>query len=556
MSFPDLVRLTLRHIVIIVASLILCVVLALGAYATAPRVYQADSTGYVAAKQNHQDGQQQTNSGSYTELLLAQQKAKSYLSIITSRAVAERASKALNGEVSAAELASRTTVDLPDNSVAIKVTATGSSAELAKRSADAIVKAAAEEIESMEGANSPITITPLTSAVLPSRPVSPNLTLYLAAGVFAGLLLGYALALVRRIYDTTIRTVEDLESLSDVTVLGVVPQTKEMAKGGQLINLESANDFQSREALRKMRTNLQYVDIDNPPSSVCVTSSVMSEGKSTVSVHLAMVLAQSGQRVLLIDTDLRRPSLAAKLGIDGSIGLTQVLTGSVSLEDAIQTYSIDNLYVLPAGAIPPNPSEILGSKRMHQLVEHLSRSYFVICDAPPVLPVTDAVLLSRATDGLIVVTMAGKANREQIKRTISTLERVNSKIFGFVLNRVSRSRIDTIRYGHGEYGYATSSYSYDQDYVPSNASSGKKQKQPVSDKQNDSATGAPQNTETNSGEATETQTKPRANTAEIGTERNSSNTPSGSLRSRPQFPKRASRQARRWYFSRKSQNEE
>ncbi|MDO5722484.1 MAG: polysaccharide biosynthesis tyrosine autokinase [Actinomycetaceae bacterium] len=469
MTFQDLVRLTTRHMLAILVSLLTCVLLALGAYWLTPRVYQADSTGYVSAVRPAEGGNYGTSSD-YADHILAQQKAKSYVPIINSRAVAERASVMIGGALSAASLGGNTKVELPKDSVAIIVKVSASDPNLASQGADAMVAAAAEEIKEIEGVQSNVQITRLTSAEVPTHPVSPNLKLYLAAGVFAGLILGYTLAFIRRIYDTTIRTVEDLEENKHISILGVMPSANEEQLGNDILLFDTDKDFQSREALRKLRTNLQFVDIDNPPSSVCVTSSVMGEGKSTVAANLAFVLAEAGQKVMLIDTDLRRPSIASKLELEGSVGLTQVLTGSVELNDALVKYS-DNLTVLPAGTIPPNPSEILGSKRMKELLELLSEDYFIICDAPPVLPVTDAVLLSRATDGTIIVVKSGKATREQIERTLTTLERVQTKIFGFVLNGASNRRFDRFRYGHGEYGYAGNTSAYDQAYQSNTGSS-------------------------------------------------------------------------------------
>ncbi|NOJ99423.1 CpsD/CapB family tyrosine-protein kinase, partial [Corallococcus coralloides] len=158
-----------------------------------------------------------------------------------------------------------------------------------------------------------------------------------------------------------------------------------------------------REALRKLRTNLRFVDVDNPPRSIVITSSAPAEGKSVVSANLARVIAGTGQPTLLIDADLRRPQVAKEFGIDGGVGLSQLLAGAVSLDDVIHEVPGSLLSVLPAGQIPPNPSELLGSRRMQDMIRELGRHYFVVIDAPPVLAVTDAQLLTRHADGAVLV---------------------------------------------------------------------------------------------------------------------------------------------------------
>ena len=177
-----------------------------------------------------------------------------------------------------------------------------------------------------------------------------------------------------------------------------------------------------------------------------------------MAANLARVMARAGQRTLLIDADLRRPVEAAQFGVDGSLGLSQLLAGTVSIHDVIQADPRSKLSLIPAGEVPPNPSELLGSRRMHELVTELSREYFVIIDAPPVLAVTDAQLLARHTDGAIIVAVPGRTRVEGISRAVESIRAVGGAVYGAVMNRASGNRLTRLAYGDAEYGYSAYGY--------------------------------------------------------------------------------------------------
>jgi capsular exopolysaccharide synthesis family protein len=187
-----------------------------------------------------------------------------------------------------------------------------------------------------------------------------------------------------------------------------------------------------------LRTNLQFMNVDNPPRRIVVTSALPGEGKSTVAANLAGTLAANGAHVILVDGDLRRPTVAESTGVDGAVGLTDVLAGRLEITDALRRVrGVPNLLVLPAGTLPPNPSELAGSERMHKLLADLAKHAIVIIDAPPLLAVTDGAVLTRAADGALIVVSAGHTSYDTVDDAVAVLEKIHGHVLGVVLNRVA-----------------------------------------------------------------------------------------------------------------------
>jgi capsular exopolysaccharide synthesis family protein len=252
------------------------------------------------------------------------------------------------------------------------------------------------------------------------------------------------------VLDTRIRTPQDVEPVTDAPLIGAIafdPKAKERPL------IVHADPLSPRaESFRALRTNLQFLDMGGRNSFV-ITSSVPSEGKSTTTINLAIALADAGKRVALLDTDLRKPKVAEYLGIEGGAGLTDVLIGRARVGDVMHPWGQRSMYVLPAGKIPPNPSELLGSEQMATLLEVLERDFdVVLCDAPPLLPVTDAAILARAMSGALVVVSAGRTNRHQLLGAIDALQTVGAKVAGVVLSMVPTRGPDAYAYAYG-YGY-------------------------------------------------------------------------------------------------------
>jgi len=398
------------------------------------------------------------NAGSaYTGGLFSQQRVKSYATLLAGPRLAEavRAEIGGDGTQGAVSVAARAQPD----TVLLSATATGSDPEHALAVAKAIgvvFPVLVGELERPTGGGlATIKATVVAEPVLGADPVSPRPTRNLALALVLGALLGVGAAVGREALDNTIKTPEQLRELADVATLGIIAFDPRATKRPLIVQDEPR--AARAEAFRQLRTNLQFAQIDQPLRSIVVTSPLPGEGKSTSACNLAITLAQSGIRVLLVEADLRRPKITDYLGIDGAVGLTSVLIGRASLDDAIQSWGQDGLQVLPSGPLPPNPAEMLASTGMREMMQQLERRYqVVIVDAPPLLPVTDAAVLATITSGALFCIRAGKVRREQAQRALAALAAVDATVIGAVLTMVPRRGPDAFGgYGYGGYGYGS-----------------------------------------------------------------------------------------------------
>ncbi len=289
--------------------------------------------------------------------------------------------------------------------------------------------------------------TPIQPATPPASPTSPDPVRNVALALLAGLALGIGLALLRSALDTRVRTEQDIKALSDAPMLAGLPMESK-TPGQGLLSMEDNPHGQHAEAIRRLRTNLMFVDVTTGKHAFVVTSAMPGEGKTTTAANLGLAIADSGSRTLLIDADLRNPSVAKTLGIEGSVGLTTILLGDVEPDDVIQPWGSTDLHVLPAGQIPPNPSELLGSIPMAELVSRLSHQYdFVLIDSPPVVPVIDAVIIERLTGGLLMVIGMDRTKKKDLASAMKQLNTVGATVSGFARNFVAAKHGTQYRYG-------------------------------------------------------------------------------------------------------------
>ncbi|MEL4504876.1 polysaccharide biosynthesis tyrosine autokinase [Luteococcus sp. H138] len=389
-----------------------------------------------------------------------QKQMKTYAQVIVSPKVLDPVRKQLKVE-KGAPLANSLTATTPPDTVLINVAATDHDPAKAAQVANAVAEeftSTVQELQSVKaGQTSPVKATIVKPAEAAKAPASPKPLRNLALGLIAGLMLGLGLALLRDRLDTSVTSERDVKELTDETIIGAIPFDSGAPK--QPLIVQSDPQSARAEAFRTLRTNLQFVDIANHPKVMVLTSSLPGEGKSTTAANLALTLAAGGSTVCVVEGDLRRPQLLNYMGLEGGVGLTSVLIGEAELDDVLQPFG-QNLHVLGAGPIPPNPSELLGSETMQTLLNRLRERFdYVIIDAPPLLPVTDAAVVSRLTDGAIVVVGAGVIKKENVTRALESLETVEANVLGIVMNRVPTK-------GKGGYYYYGERYGYRQSEQP------------------------------------------------------------------------------------------
>lgn len=448
MELSDYIRILRKNWLVIVIATLLGVAVAAGYSLTRTPMYQSDSTIFVSTQSGETIGEiQQGNT--FTQARIA-----TYVQLVDEPYVLLPVIQELGLQVSVDSLAARVSASSDLNTTLINVAVTDASPVLAADISNAVSASLAEAVETIETregqATSPLTVTRVRDAVPATSPVSPNVPLNLALGGLIGLAVGIGFAVLRAVLDNKVRSPRDVEQLTDRPIIGAIPFDPK-AKERPLI-LEADPHNQRSEAFRSLRTNLQFLEMQGGHTFV-ITSSVPSEGKSTTTINLAVALADAGKRVALLDCDLRKPKVAEYLNIEGGAGLTDVLIGRARVADVMLPWGKRPLYVLPSGKVPPNPSELLGSKQMNQLLEALANEFdVVLCDAPPLLPVTDAAILSRSATGAIVVVAAGRTTTNQLSGALEALETVGAAVGGVVLTMVPTRGPDAYGYGYG-YGY-------------------------------------------------------------------------------------------------------
>jgi len=296
-------------------------------------------------------------------------------------------------------------------------------------------------------------------AELPTKPYRPDKRLNLLLAVVVGLFLGVGLAFFFEYLDNTVKTPEDVEQMIRLPSFGMVPEIsserrKRLEKGAsypvELITFGYPKSMLS-EAYRNIRTSILLSFSEKPPKTIVITSPNPAEGKTTTVINTAIALSQTGAQVLIIDTDMRKPRVHKIFDEENGVGLSNFLSGHAELESIIKKTEIPNLYYIPSGPIPPNPSELVSSNRFKNMVASLGERFdHLVLDSPPVLGFADSTILSASVDGIILVVLGGKTPRETLQRAKDVLHQVNAKILGVVINRIDIRRSD---YGYYYYRY-------------------------------------------------------------------------------------------------------
>jgi succinoglycan biosynthesis transport protein ExoP len=377
----------------------------------------------------------------------SQSQLASYATLVTTPQVLKPVADDLRIPGGVAELADQVGVTALDGTVVLEVSVTDTDPTRAARIANAVADQVITVVEDLSPSSpdsdqSSVAVTVVTPASAPVAASSPKVSLNLGAAVVLGLGLGVLLAVAREALDTRVRDDEDVAEVTGTPVVGTLGVLS--SRRSRLVVATEPHTPQA-EAYRQLRTNLQFLGIgagaegDGAHRVLTVTSARPGEGKSTAAANLAIALAETSARVLLVDADLRRPSVAALLGLEGVAGLTTVLVGQADVADVVQDWGSAGLQVLTSGAIPPNPTEILGSPAMRALLARLRQEYdYVVLDSAPLLPVADGAILARQSDGVLVLANATKVRHNQLADALRSLAQVDAQVLGVVLNEVAR----------------------------------------------------------------------------------------------------------------------
>lgn len=403
-----------------------------GAYAlTQPVLYRATSSVFLSTERGASN--QDLLQGSAYTLATVQ----SYADLATMPAVLNPVIQDLKLATTPTDLASRITTNIRLNTVIIEVSAMADSAKGAADLANAVTASLSKVLPTLApstGTVSAVSLKPVATATPPQLPAEPRYLLILVAGVVGGLVLGVAYAVIRDLFDTRFRSEEDAKTAAadaGVTFLGSIDKRH----GRDLPHLSVVAEPHGRaaEAYRRLVTNLEFAGVDARVKAITVTSALAGDGKTTTALNLAAAIAERGQRVLLVDADLRRPTLADYLNIEGAVGITNVLLGGVSAEDGIQ--KVGSFDVLPSGTTPPNATQLLTSGSMARLFTELRARYdYIVVDSPPVLAVPDALTIANLTDGALVVTRQKVTRSRQLIEAVQSLTFVGATVLGVVLN--------------------------------------------------------------------------------------------------------------------------
>jgi len=461
MDLTDFYRLILRNLVLTVVSVLVGLMIAAGiTYAMTP-IYQAKIQLFVSTPSSALDVSALVQGSSFS-----QQRVKSYAQIVNGPETLKPVIASLDLPYSYEKLAKNVTATAPLDTVLISVTVSDPSAYRAARIANAIGQQFAITANNLEvsgfNSSSAIKVSMVKTASLPKSPSSPKTGLNLLLGLILGFGAGVGLSILRTIFDNTLKNETDLDETSLLASIAYDPAAEEKPLITQISRYAPRT-----ESFRQFRTNLQYVRSENPPKVIAITSAVPGEGKTSTSLNLAISLATSGMKTLLIEADMRRPKIREYSGEeDKQAGLSDILSGKVkgNVAARMQEVSYDfpdhELTIISSGSTPPNPAELLDSETFRQVIECAKAQYdFVIVDCPPTLLVADAAIIAARTDGAVIVTRVAKTKINQFLGARENLTNVGVNILGAVMNMIPYSRTDEYgrKYGYG-YGYGYGKY--------------------------------------------------------------------------------------------------
>ena len=452
MTIADLLQIVRKHL----ASAIISFVVVFAAVAAVtfimPPKYTA--TAEVFATYAGQSGETQTTNDMSSGANYLNTQIKTYPELVKTEAVLQPVIKDLGLDMTTTDLADVVTATNPTNTFMVDISAEVGDPQQAADIANSVAKNLSDQISSdlynnsSSSSGSPIKLTVVQKAQTPTGQSSPNIPLYLAAGLILGLIVGIGVALLKDILNTKVDSTDDVRELTHASSLGTVPQAAILDDSRPVVVAQPAGS--EAEEFRRIRTNLSFLTTTATQGHgrlLVITSTDPSEGKTTVSSNVAVALAEEGKSVLLIDADLRHPSVAHKLGIEGHVGLSHVLSRQASPADVIQKYWKPNLHIMPAGKRPANASILLNSDLMKEMVDQALTQYdYVIIDTAPLSVASDATVFGRMAGGLVLVTGKGVVEKKELRSTATALQTAEVPILGFIFNFADPKKIHSKNY--------------------------------------------------------------------------------------------------------------
>lgn len=441
MTIADLLRIVGKHIVAAVVTFLVVVAGVVAYTFMTPKQYTAEAQLFAAyATSADPSGTSSEISQMQTGGTYIASQIKSYPTLAKTETVLSPALKALgNDDLTMDQLAGMITITNPDDTYVIELSAVSRDPQQAADTANAVADSLSKVVSgSLYGTHqSPVRLSVIQKADVPAGASSPKVKLNLAVGIVAGLVLGVVAALLRDILSRRIRDTDDLQSVAgDANVMGLIPQDDKLSETKPIVI--TSPDSTIAEEFRRIRTNLSFTTSTTEGNSrlFVITSAGPSEGKTTLAVNIAAALAENDARVLLIDADLRHPSVADRMGVQGSVGLAHVLSRQASVKDAVQRYWKPNFHVLPAGPRLQNASVLLNSDIMKALINQALRQYdYVIIDTSPMSIANDAAVFGKISGGVMMVVSKDIAFKRSLSEILRQFATLNVPVLGFVFNR-------------------------------------------------------------------------------------------------------------------------
>ncbi|MGX1597888.1 polysaccharide biosynthesis tyrosine autokinase [Dietzia maris] len=433
MDLRDLLSVLRARWIVIVAATLIGGLLALGMSLLTPPSYQAKVQFYVTVAGGD------SAAAAYQGSLGAQQRVQSYAALVKSTDITQQVVDAAGADLTPTQVAGETTATADAKTVLLNVAVTNSDPQRALQLAEGFGEVLPEAINRLEtpdgGGPALAKLTVVNPPALPTSPIAPKTEQNVAIGLVLGFLAGIGIALLVNAFDRRVKSSEQLESIAGKPVVGSIPfrKAEDKEEGAEHIVPFREGHSPAAESFRRLRTNLQFLNVDNPPRVFVLTSSVATEGKSETAINLSLALAESGNRVLLIEADLRRPLVVSYMSMPDKVGLTNILSGQAAFADVVQETRHDGVDLLACGPLPPNPSELLASDMARHLIDELRSKYdYVIIDSPPLLPVTDGALLARITDGALLVVRSHRTTADQVAQAVDNLAKADATLLGIV----------------------------------------------------------------------------------------------------------------------------